>query len=95
MTPQKFATETGKVIQDYKNVIIDCYQTYPKESISAILLLFKKNTMEYYYISENVNKPLFDKLEPFMVERLKLNQDKLGVISIGDNDLVSCHFLFN
>jgi hypothetical protein len=95
MTPQKFATETGKVIQDYKKVIIDCYKSYQKESTSAILLFFRENTMEYYYISENVNKPLFDKLEPFMVERLKLNQDKLGIISIGDKGLVSCHFLFN
>jgi hypothetical protein len=95
MTPLKFAFETGKVIQDYKKVIVDCYQTYPKESISAILLLFKKNTMEYYYISENHNKPLLNILEPFMIERLKLNQDKLGIISIGDKGLVSCHFLFN
>ena len=95
MTPQEFAEETGKVIQDYKKVIVDCYETYPKESISAILLLFKKKTMEYYYISENHNKLLLDKLEPFMIEKLKLNQDKLGVISIGDKGLVSCHFLFN
>lgn len=95
MTPQTFAIETGKIILENKNKIIDCYKSYKKESISAILLLFKENTMEYYYISESVNKPLFNKLKPFMVERLKLNQDKLGIISIDDNNLVSCHFLFN
>ena len=95
MTPQEFALETEKVIKDYKKVIVDCYQQYPKESISAVLLLFKGNRMEYYYVSENHNKPLLDFLQPFMIERLKFHQDKLGVISFGDNGLFSCHFLFN
>ena len=95
MTPQKFAVETGKIIQDYKKVIVDCYKSYPKESISAVLLFFRKERLEYYYVSENHNKILLDKIQPFLIERLKLNQDKLGVLSMTDKGLISLHFLFD
>lgn len=92
MTPQNFATETGRIINENHNELVSLYLNKGKEDTGALLLMFSNKEMNYCYISETQNKILFDKLEPFMKDKIRNNPDKIYVICLNGEGIVACHF---
>lgn len=95
MTVEQFATETSRLINENNKALVDCYIQSGKEDSGALILQISNDELKYYYISETKNKVLYDNLEPFMLEKIKANPEKIYVISYGENKLVACHFLVN
>jgi hypothetical protein len=95
MTAEQFGTETSMIINENHKALVDCYVQNGKEDSGALLLQLFNDELKYYYISETKNKVLYDKLEPFMLERIKANPEKIYIACFGENSLVACHFLSN
>jgi len=101
MKAEDFAIETTTIINEHRKAFVNLYLKNGGEPSGAILNILTKISetgnemgfqMKQYYVSDTVNNALLGALEPFMLEKIRANPEKIYVIFIY-NELVACHFL--